>query len=360
MRTPRIRIFIRIIIILALLGFIIVSISGCAGAGKRFDLLEEKNDQLSARVDTLETCAQDFADHVLAMQDSLRQIGDRLQYFQRGIASYVVPKSLYFAGVGFDFDTPDKRDRLDQAILFWVNNHALLQRIHQRAWLYFGDIEQILVEENLGKDFKYVPVVESTLNPNAKSVANAVGPWQFVPATGAQYGLVQSETVDLRKDLRKSTRAAAKHLNYLLGEFNHDIPLALASYNYGEGNVTKAMEKQGIEDFFRLALPRETEEYVFRIFAAKIIFENPGKYGVVLETRDYWERVQKDTVTVKVANRLSLRMVADWTGSYYRAIKQLNPELVGDGWGPGTWTINLPRDTRKRFLDGLTSLRKKK
>lgn len=335
----------------------VVSGGGCSGTVAKSPNTAERLASVERELVGLQDMIREMAASQAAINDSLRALGTRVMEMQGGFASYLVPDDVRYAGVLFEFDTPDKKDRLDQAMLFWLNNRALLQRIYQRAWLYFGDIEAILEEMGLPNDFKYIPVVESTLNPVAKSSAGAVGPWQFIPGTGTQYGLTQTSTVDMRRNFKSSTRASGRYLQDLLRKFDNDIPLALASYNWGEGNVSRAIEKQGVRNYFQLAMPAETEAYFFRVIAAKLVLEDPGKYGVVLETRPYWERVNADTVTVKVSKGLPVRSVADWTGSTYRAIKQLNPEVLGDSWGPGSYLLHIPAGSRDQFVHGLSQMR---
>ena len=341
----------------------LVLVSGCSTTGHRHRDMEQTTRRLEERVDSLGTSLREtiasVRGSITSAEDKLRDLDRSMQGLQRGFASYAIPDQVIFGGFGIQFDTPEKKRRLDEAIMFMINNQARLQLIYARAWQYFPLIDRLLDEEGMAGDYKYVAVVESGLNERARSLAHASGPWQFMPATGAERGLQQTTTVDERRNLEKSTRVAAQYLHDLLSQFQ-DVLLALASYNRGEGNIADAIKSQGVRDYFLLWLPQETEEYVLKVFAAKLIFEDPGKYGVVLETRPYWQRVEKDTVTVKVSKRLSARMVADWCGTVYREIRLLNPELLSDAWGPGTYVVSLPKGERRKFLEGLKALRGKK
>jgi membrane-bound lytic murein transglycosylase D len=120
--------------------------------------------------------------------------------------------------------------------------------------------------------------VESGFNVNARSYAAAVGPWQFMRATSQLFGLNVNQWVDERKDPEKATVAAARYLKHLYGIFG-DWPLALASYNAGEGTVMRAIKHQGTNNYWELRLPKQTEEYVPQFMAALAISRDPVKYG---------------------------------------------------------------------------------
>ena len=130
-----------------------------------------------------------------------------------------------------------------------------------------------------------LPFVESAYNPVAYSRSHASGLWQFIPSTGTQYKLEQNWWVDQRRDPVESTRAALDYLSYLY-EFQGDWYLALASYNWGEGSVRRAMERNeqadlGI-DYLSLKMPDETRNYVPKLQAIKNIVANPERYGITL------------------------------------------------------------------------------
>ena len=151
-------------------------------------------------------------------------------------------------------------------------------------------MQQILVQEQLPPDFAYVPVVESAVSSGQTSAAGAAGPWQFTAATARAFGLRVDGTVDERKDLRKSTHAAARFLRQLLLDFGtgSSVMLALAAYNLGPTRVKLAVIKE-VQDpikqrnFWYLyrarALPAETREFVPKVFAAIVIGRNPERFG---------------------------------------------------------------------------------
>jgi membrane-bound lytic murein transglycosylase D len=188
-------------------------------------------------------------------------------------------------------------------------------------------IQDVFRAEGLPLDLAYVPLVESAFSPKAVSRAKARGVWQFMAATGREYGLKRDWYVDERSDPEKATRAAASYLQALVRIFDGDWHLALASYNGGPGTVQRAMKRSRLDDFWKLAarprvLPRETREYVPMILAAIVIARNPAEYGFELGAI-----APLDYEKVKVPRPLDLRRVAEWAGTTVDEIQSLNPEL---------------------------------
>jgi peptidoglycan lytic transglycosylase D len=197
----------------------------------------------------------------------------------------------------------------------------------QRGARYLPMIQNVFRAEGLPLDLAYVPLIESAFNPNAVSRAKAQGVWQFMAGTAGEHGLKRDWYIDERSDPEKATRAAAEYLQSLVGLFDGDWHLALASYNGGPGLVQRAMKRSGLSDFWSLAdrpayLPRETREYVPMILAAIVIARNPGQYGFEppAETPLEYEKV-------KVSRPVDLRRIAEWADTDVSAIKDLNPEL---------------------------------
>ena len=142
---------------------------------------------------------------------------------------------------------------------------------------YFNLIDNILSQYGLPRELKYVAVIESNLKTNATSWVGAAGPWQFMPQTAREYGLVVNAYVDERRDYVKSTHAAAR---YLLNSYKvyHDWLLVLASYNGGLGNVNKAIRNSGSKNFWSLQyyLPGESRNYVKKFIATHYVMEGSG------------------------------------------------------------------------------------
>lgn len=139
-------------------------------------------------------------------------------------------------------------------------------------------ISEILDAHGIPSDFKYIPLIESGIAADVSSHKGASGYWQFVPATARAYGLKVNSQVDERKDLHKSTHAAAKYLKALYSEFGNWV-LVAAAYNTGDGNLRREIGRQGGErNYFKLKLNRETGNYVYKLIAVKEVIERPGEY----------------------------------------------------------------------------------
>jgi membrane-bound lytic murein transglycosylase D len=212
----------------------------------------------------------------------------------------------------------------------------------ERGAPHLDDIRKVFIEEGVPPDLAYVALVESEFKPHAQSGAQARGVWQFMPQTGKSLGLQQDFWVDERSDTEKSTRAAAQYLKYLHGRFG-DWNLALAAYNAGEGNVTKAMKRAGTNDFWKLAergaLPRETRNYVPRIHAAILMAREPAKYGIEVKPAVATQAPE----AVEMPEATDLRAVASCTGADLDEIMDLNPALKRRATPLNrTMTIRLP------------------
>jgi hypothetical protein len=203
-------------------------------------------------------------------------------------------------------------------------------------------IEEELAKAGLPDDLKYVTIVESALKANATSHAGAAGFWQFIESTGDAYGLEQNAWLDNRRDLYASTQAAIKYLKNLYDIF-HDWPLALAGYNAGEGRVLNAMRKQSVHNYYQLELPRETERYVFKIIAAKIILSDPKKYGFYIDDSTLFPPHKVERVQIHLDTTTHLSEIAKRYGSYYREFRLLNPDIRVTTLPAGTHTVKVPQ-----------------
>lgn len=139
-------------------------------------------------------------------------------------------------------------------------------------------ISDILSAHGIPSDFKYIPIIESGIDAEAASHKGAKGYWQFIPATARSYGLKVNQEVDERQDLVKSTHAAAKYIKTLYKQFG-SWALVAAAFNTGDGNLKRAMGRQGGEtNYFKLKLNKETSNYVYKLIAVKEVIERPNLY----------------------------------------------------------------------------------
>jgi hypothetical protein len=196
---------------------------------------------------------------------------------------------------------------------------------------------------------KYLAVAESDLRPWALSPAGALGLWQFMPATARRFGLTVNDQIDQRhlpENLLEAAKAYLKSLHADLG----DWPLALAAYNAGEGRIKKAMAEQGVRDYTRLDLPQETERYVYRIAAIKIVLENPEAYGsIAWPPGQAYRPLQLERRKVTVPERSGWPDLAKAAGCDYKTLRILNPHMRKSVFS-GTYEVRVPAgpDGRRR------------
>jgi len=262
---------------------------------------------------------------------------------------FAAPTQMFLCGEPVPLNEPEVRESLDREFIIEVWSRAQTTMWLKRAHRYFPEIEQKLRTRLLPLDLKYVVLVESDLRPKARSGAGAAGPWQFMLPTAQQFQLQCDGQVDERLEFGRATDAALNYLQKLHRQFN-DWPLALAAYNCGEGRVQKAMAAQGVQGYYHLSLPNETERYVYRVLAAKIVLENPVAYGYDLPPEELYAPRKYDEVTVTLSQEVPVRSLADACGSYYKAVKDLNPWIRGAALCAGTYRLKIPAGSADRFM----------
>ena len=207
---------------------------------------------------------------------------------------------------------------------FLVRKRDLMERMLTASQFYFPLFEQELDNQDVPLEMKYLAIVESALNPRARSRVGAKGLWQFMYSTGRIYGLNVSSYVDERNDPILATKAATKYLSKLHDIFN-DWDLALAAYNSGPGNVNKAIRRSGgYKNYWNIRrnLPRETAGYVPAFLATMYIFEYADEYGLkkVNVERPYFET---DTIIVK--NTITFDQISKLVDISTEELEMLNP-----------------------------------
>ncbi len=223
-------------------------------------------------------------------------------------------------------------------INFFANTqrgHFTLLHSFERSGRYKTMIQRVMAEEGVPQDLIYLAVAESGFQPRAVNPrSRAGGMWQFMPH--GDYGLTRNASVDERFDPEKSTRAYARYMKFLYDQLG-DWYLAMAAYDWGAGNVQRAVEKTGYADFWELYrrnnLPGETKNYVPEILAAIIIAKNPTQYGFDEITLD--PPVITDTVTINYS--IDLRLVSDLVDVPVDELEALNPSLL---------RLDTPADTQ--------------
>ncbi|MDH5560587.1 MAG: transglycosylase SLT domain-containing protein [Deltaproteobacteria bacterium] len=233
--------------------------------------------------------------------------------------------------------------------LYSVKKREVFEQALERSATYMKMIKRIFKEQGLPSSLAYLAVVESNLNPRARSHANALGLWQFMRYTGYIYGLKNSWWHDDRYDPEKATLAAAQYLKYLHNLFDHDWELALAAYNSGSGTVRRAIRKATRHgkstDYWSLRLPRETRGYVPAFYAVLTIFNNLEEYGFDSQPElEDWPK--KKMVTVP--GGISLTQVAKVLNLDYETLQNFNLRLK-KGLTPAnveTFEIAIPEVTK--------------
>lgn len=236
-----------------------------------------------------------------------------------------VPEEVRFADEVIPLDRYDLRERMDRELMAFTYMHSSTMLTIKRANRYFPIIEPILKENGLPDDLKYLAVIESSLNPLARSRAGAAGMWQFMKGTGRDFGLEVNTNIDERYHIEKSTRAACDYLKQAYAKYGSWLCVA-ASYNAGQGRITQQLEKQGVNRAVDLWLVEETHRYMFRLLAAKAVLSHPQQYGFLLKRRDLYPPIPytTDTVTTGITD---LAAYARDKGITYAQLKDANPWL---------------------------------
>jgi membrane-bound lytic murein transglycosylase D len=236
-------------------------------------------------------------------------------------------------------------------INFFANTqkgHNTLLHSFQRAGRYRAMIQRVMAEEGVPQDLIYLAVAESGFNPRAMNPkSHAGGMWQFMPH--GDYGLARNAYVDERFDPEKSTRAYARYMKFIYDQLG-DWYLAMGGYDWGAGNIQRAVQKTGYADFWELYkrnnLPGETKNYVPEILAAIIIANHPTQYGFDEVTLD--PPVLTDTVTIN--SSVDLRLVSDIVDAPIDELMALNPSLLHMVTPPDApFDLHLPAGTAALF-----------
>lgn len=232
-------------------------------------------------------------------------------------------------------------------------NKKALENQMALAEYYFPMFEQHLDNHNIPLEIKYLAIVESALNPRARSRVGATGLWQFMFATGKMHGLDVSSYVDERMDPEMSTQAAAEYLSTLYRVFK-DWDLVLASYNSGPGNVSKAIRRSGgAKNYWQLRtfLPRETAGYVPAFLATLYIFEYAEEHGFQPQKPQvtYFE-----TDTIQTKRLLNFEQISEVTGVEKELLQFLNPSYKLDiipFISDEAYALRLPRNKTGLFVN---------
>lgn len=246
---------------------------------------------------------------------------------------------------------------VDENLAKYSKRPDYLQRMANRSQKYLYHIIEEVTARGMPTEIALLPFVESAFVTNAKSRVKAAGLWQFMPATGKHYELDQTMWKDERYDVLQSTAAALTYLQRLHDEFD-DWPLAFAAYNWGEGNVRRAIKRNqslGLPtDYMSLKMPAETRNYYPKLQAIKNIVQNPNDYGIKLPTiynEPFFVQIFKDQdIDVKRAAKLA--------GMSHEEFSTLNPSfnrpvIVASH----NHSMLMPTDKLDQFIENLVAYR---
>lgn len=244
-----------------------------------------------------------------------------------------------------------------QAQLRWLVNHPDYLKRFAQAEPYIYHIMTEVKKRNLPGEIALVPIIESAFDPFAYSGVGAAGLWQIMPATGKDFGLNRDWWIDPRRDVTTSTEAALKYYSYLNKFFHGNWLLAIAAYDSGEGNVARAVRRNGKSKhnatFWSLRLPQETRTYIPRLLALAEIIQHPARYHVVLPNiphKPYFKAVD-------VGQQIDLSHAAKLADIPYQDFIKLNPGYNRWATAPyQPYKLLLPIKQAKSFRQKLTDL----
>lgn len=294
---------------------------------------------------------QDLADvraKLATLQDDIRK---DIQTLGTPVEPGNEPDAKVLNQPAIDAIQPQVNGQVQRYIEFFTGaGRSTFERWLKRSGRYMDLFRSVLQREGLPPDLVHLVFVESGFNLNARSVSAAVGPWQFLRSTARLLGLTVNQWVDERRDPEKATVAAARYLKHLYSVFG-DWPLALASYNAGEGTVLRAIKAQGTTNYWDLRLPRQTEDYVPQFMAALTITRDPGKYGFDAVELD--DPMSFDEIALKGAT--DLHALATLAGCSYQELCDLNPALLHGAATAhdGITTLRVPQGTGEVLLKKL-------
>jgi hypothetical protein len=235
-----------------------------------------------------------------------------------------IPDQVAFAGEPMPLDLFDVRESLDRELLSNTYFHSQTIRLIKLANRYFPQIEEVLRENLIPDDFKYLAVAESGLS-QAVSPVKAVGFWQLLKGTAQEYGLEVNSEVDERYHILKSTQVACEYLIESYRKYG-SWTMAAASYNAGRRGIDRQVDRQKTSEYYDLLLNEETARYIYRVVAIKLIFEDPEAFGFHISEADLYPEIP--TYVVEVDS--SVAHFADFAkanGTNYKILKYFNPWL---------------------------------
>jgi len=289
----------------------------------------------------------------ISPEDLQNQI-DELKSELAALKNNKLPTNIEFCGERVPQERGYVRERLEKELLM-LNRKQFILYIKRANYKYFPYIEKRLKEWKMPDCLKYIPIIESALNPNALSSAKAGGFWQFIPGTAARYGLKKNINWDDRADFEKATDAGLNYLRDLHKQFG-SWALAIAAYNAGEDTIESAIRIQKTKDYYGLLLPAETMQYNYRAIVAYLVMSKPEAYGLFLSDGDLYrwpdieekqKTLSKPTSVFSIAQEFNVSMNEFlWLNSWIKVPTGKKPfrERIKNFILPkGTYTFKIPK-----------------
>jgi LysM repeat protein len=264
--------------------------------------------------------------------------------------SLKMTEPLSFCNEQVPLDETDVQERLERELLVALDQRDTVILWLKRVNRYFPHIEKALRDNSLPDDLKYIVITESGLRPLAISHKGAAGFWQFIESTGNRYGMKINSHIDERRNLFYSTDAAIKYFKDLYTLFG-SWTLAAAAYNMGEDGLLTEILMQKENSFYHLFLNDETQRYVFKVLAAKMILSNPEQYGFSLTEDDLYKPLQFERVQITVDQPVPLYIISKASNTYFKTIKDLNPHIKNYDLHAGQHDLLLPLGSSPGFFE---------
>ena len=264
------------------------------------------------------------------------------------ISSIRINAPLNFCGEPLPLEKQEIRERLENELLLTLGNLPKVILWLKQSGRYLPYIEKMLEQYQMPADLKYIAIIESDLKSYAGSPKGAVGVWQFIKPTGEKYGLKVDPELDQRRNFFASTQAAILYLKELYALFG-SWTLAAAAYNMGESGLQVQIQVQKNTNYYELFLPLETQRYVFRIFAAKLVMSDPERYGFRLKKEDLYPPINFDRIKLESSGKIPIQIIAEAANTSFKVIRDLNPEIRGQTLSPGNYDILIPQGAARDF-----------
>lgn len=263
--------------------------------------------------------------------------------------AFKLPDNVSFAGERMPLENFDTRESLEREIITSAYRHSSTILIIKRANRYLPVIENILRENNMPDDFKYLVAAESEYS-NVVSPAGATGFWQIMAATGREQGLEINDIVDERYHIEKATQFACNFLKKSYEKYGN-WTLAAASYNGGRSAIDEQIKIQKQNNYYDLLLTEETARYIFRVVAYKLVITDPSSYGFSIDKEELYSPLNYFEVKVDTAVT-DFSAFAEHFGTNYKLLKFLNPWLRKPYFRPRqgkVYTIKIPEEGMRNW-----------